>query len=209
MAIAFSCTSCEASMKVRDNLAGRKVKCPKCGELTRVPDEYEEEEDRPARARTRREQDDDEDRPRRKSRPAIEDDEDEEGDEDQDRRLTHKEKVAYMIKDLKRRGVGPSTSAPPVFRLLWALGVKVPPPLFLGFLPTLLIVGSVAGVLWGGMMWVLQWRGMDMPMWLAVAGAAAFGLLFGSTMGFYVRWKAKKLGLPPWSRYPRRSRRSK
>jgi hypothetical protein len=68
MAIAYFCASCHTSMNVHNDLAGRKVKCLKCGELTRVPD-VEDEEVPPARARRHREEEDDEDdRPRRRSR---------------------------------------------------------------------------------------------------------------------------------------------
>src|SRR2546425_1126595 len=65
------------------------------------------------------------------------------------------------------------------------------------------------GVLWGVVMWLLQWQWLDLPPRLAVAGAVAFGLLVGASLGFYVTWKAKKLRLPPWSSYPRRSKRPK
>jgi hypothetical protein len=37
MAISFSCPSCEHGVKVKDELAGRKVKCPQCGEGMLVP----------------------------------------------------------------------------------------------------------------------------------------------------------------------------
>jgi predicted Zn finger-like uncharacterized protein len=38
MAITLSCPSCKNRLKVKDELAGRKVKCPKCKEVTRVPE---------------------------------------------------------------------------------------------------------------------------------------------------------------------------
>jgi hypothetical protein len=59
MAIAFTCSECEKDLKVKDEFAGRKVKCPKCGGSTTVPaakkakkkieedDEVEEKEERP------------------------------------------------------------------------------------------------------------------------------------------------------------------
>lgn len=37
MAIAVVCPSCRAGFKVRDELAGRKVKCPDCGAVVGVP----------------------------------------------------------------------------------------------------------------------------------------------------------------------------
>ncbi|HLF92901.1 MAG TPA: hypothetical protein VJB14_05540 [Planctomycetota bacterium] len=37
MAITFSCSSCKQGLKVKDELAGRSVKCPKCAKVTKVP----------------------------------------------------------------------------------------------------------------------------------------------------------------------------
>ena len=42
MAIAFNCSACAAPMKVGDNLAGKKVKCPKCAAVNVVPTGEEE-----------------------------------------------------------------------------------------------------------------------------------------------------------------------
>jgi hypothetical protein len=44
MAISFTCTACDSDLKVKDELAGRKIKCPKCGDPTRVPPAEEEED---------------------------------------------------------------------------------------------------------------------------------------------------------------------
>jgi len=37
MTIAFSCSACDAPLKLADDLAGKKCKCPKCGAITDVP----------------------------------------------------------------------------------------------------------------------------------------------------------------------------
>jgi len=37
MASAINCPSCKSKIRASDNLAGRKVKCPKCGQLIAVP----------------------------------------------------------------------------------------------------------------------------------------------------------------------------
>ena len=47
--------------------------------------------------------------------------------------MTHRQKVDHLIEELGRQGVGTYAVAPPLFRLLWALGLEVPPPFFLGF----------------------------------------------------------------------------
>lgn len=72
MAISFACPSCEHRLKVRDELAGRKVKCPSCGGGVLVP-VGEEDEDTAAAAtaqpsRQERESPEDEERPRKKKK---------------------------------------------------------------------------------------------------------------------------------------------
>ncbi len=47
--------------------------------------------------------------------------------------MTHQQKVDCLIEELGQQGVSSYTAAPPLFRLFWALGFKVPPPFFLGF----------------------------------------------------------------------------
>lgn len=37
MAIEFRCAQCDKKLKVKDELAGKKIKCPGCGEATAVP----------------------------------------------------------------------------------------------------------------------------------------------------------------------------
>ena len=61
MPIAVYCCACDRSLKVKDDLAGRKIKCPDCGKLLTVPDEEAEE-----RPRKRNRDEDEDDRPRRK-----------------------------------------------------------------------------------------------------------------------------------------------
>jgi hypothetical protein len=65
MSIAVVCRACDRSVNVKDDLAGRKIKCPGCGKVLAVPDEEVDEE--PRRKRNRDREEDEEDRPRRKA----------------------------------------------------------------------------------------------------------------------------------------------
>ena len=96
----------------------------------------------------------------------------------------HREKVERLIADLRQRGVSPYMAAPPLFRLAWALGLDVPPPLFLGFLPLTLLMGAFFGAFWGAFMWVLQWKAWQVPWWVAVLTATCAGLVFGLSGSF-------------------------
>jgi len=115
---------------------------------------------------------------------------------------THNEKVEYMIRDLTKRGVNPYTSAPPLFRLLWKLGVELTPPLFRSFLGTALFMGSFFGAFWGLVMWLLLWHHDSMSLLGAGIVSASAGSLFGGAMGAYYRHKRAKLSLPAWRDYP-------
>jgi Family of unknown function (DUF6404) len=117
--------------------------------------------------------------------------------------MTHREKVERLITDLGGRGVGRSEVAPPLFRLLWRLGIEVPPPLFMGFLPITLIFSPLFGLGWGVTVGLVTWArvgAVDME-WL-VPFSIGTGLLFGLAMAGYFRWKADKMRLPPWEDYP-------
>jgi hypothetical protein len=112
---------------------------------------------------------------------------------------THRQKVERLVADLRKQGVSRHTVAPPLFRLLWALGLAVPPPLFLGPVTLTLLMGGFFGAVWGALMWLLLWH---LPLGRVVASAALAGLIFGLLMAAYYRWKAAQLRLPPWGRYP-------
>ncbi len=122
----------------------------------------------------------------------------------------HRQIVERLIEELDQQGVSPYTVAPPLFRLLWALGLKIPPPLFLGFGKLVLLMGTGFGLLWGVLygigMWLLEWQG-EVPAGVAVSitvfAAMSAGLIFGLIMAWYTRWTAVRLGLPSsWEEYP-------
>lgn len=50
MAIEFDCPACDATIRVKDDAAGKKGRCPKCRVLLLVPDPGPEPEDEPAEA---------------------------------------------------------------------------------------------------------------------------------------------------------------
>jgi predicted Zn finger-like uncharacterized protein len=72
MSFSLSCSSCQTSLRVRDELAGRKVKCPKCATIIAVPKAEapltdDDEEEKP-RTKKRADLNEEEDRPRRKKK---------------------------------------------------------------------------------------------------------------------------------------------
>ncbi|HVA77603.1 MAG TPA: DUF6404 family protein [Candidatus Binataceae bacterium] len=108
--------------------------------------------------------------------------------------LIHREKVERIVRELEAKGIDRSTTAPGIFRLLWTLGAAIPPPLFLGFLPAMLIFGvSFASVL-ALVFWLM---GPASELWLSAIG----GVLFGLVTAAYFGWKSKTLRLPAWKDY--------
>jgi hypothetical protein len=112
MAVKFAC-SCGTQLRVAEKDAGRRIKCPKCGDIltspsadSHAPDEDDEEERPVRRHRDEKEEgiqqsprrraavaDDEEDRPARRSRDEEEDDRDPDRDEeDRDRPARRKKK---------------------------------------------------------------------------------------------------------------------
>jgi hypothetical protein len=63
--------------------------------------------------------------------------------------MTHRQKVERLLAELGQRGVGSYAVARPLFRLLWALGLEIPPAFFLGSRQLTLLMGTTFGVLFG------------------------------------------------------------
>ena len=115
--------------------------------------------------------------------------------------MTHEEKVAYLLRDLGQKGIGQYAIAPPVYRLLWRLGIAVRPPYFARFWSLAASMAVGFGIVWGIIMWFAIWR-QSASVSVAVATAALAGLLFGVIMAAYYRRQARKLALPRWEDYP-------
>jgi asparagine N-glycosylation enzyme membrane subunit Stt3 len=115
--------------------------------------------------------------------------------------MTHSEKVAAMQRHLVPQGLSPYTLAPPAWRALWALGLQVPPPLFLGFVPLALGAGAVFAVGWGLLMWLMAWWREGLGPLGALVAALVAGALFGLFMAAYYRHQARRFALPAWHDY--------
>ncbi len=115
--------------------------------------------------------------------------------------MNHDDKVEYMKRDLAIRGIGAWTTAPPLFRVLWAMGLEIPPPLFLSFVALVLLAGCFTAAIISLLMFVfLDWSGHDPK--LGVAISAGFGLLGGFKWAVYYRRQAAAMELPAWQDYP-------
>jgi hypothetical protein len=116
--------------------------------------------------------------------------------------MTHSEKIELLLKDLAERGVRQYTVAPPLYRLLWRLGIEATPPHFASFWSLALTMGAFFAIAWGIFMWLFLWQGEDMPVAVGIGVSIIAGLLFGAIMAAYYRWSARRLALPRWEDYP-------
>jgi hypothetical protein len=101
-----------------------------------------------------------------------------------------------MIEELAAQGVGRSTAAPPVYRLAWRLGLRIPPPLYQSFGARSLGTGTGFALSYGLVMWNLVWRPDGQTPMHAIVLSLIAGALFGLFMGLFYRWKARSLRLP-------------
>jgi DNA-directed RNA polymerase subunit M/transcription elongation factor TFIIS len=69
MAIALSCPGCVQALKVKDELAGRKIKCPKCGTVIPVPEKRAGKDERVMAKAPRTESIEEDDEPQEEKRP--------------------------------------------------------------------------------------------------------------------------------------------
>ena len=111
--------------------------------------------------------------------------------------MTNDEKIAYYLSDMHQRGIRKYRAAPPIYRLLWRLGINVRPPLFASSWS--LAVPFAVG--WGIIFFILWWsapRHSITGLVLYGVGAASVGVINAVSY----RRQAQKLALPRWEDYP-------
>lgn len=115
--------------------------------------------------------------------------------------MTHDEKIQALLQHARRHQVAPGSAAPPFWRLLWKLGLRLPPPHFLGFWQLVLVCGSFFGSIWGLVVYLLVWRAQQLPLAQAAGTSLCAGALFGCVMAAVYRRQARRLRLPAWHDY--------
>ena len=111
--------------------------------------------------------------------------------------IDHRGKVEAHVAEMREAGIAGPVAAPPLFRLLWATGLAVPPPLFLGFMPIMLIAAAPFLLVWVVVEGLMGWMGLVAGL---LAGVIA-SLLFGALIAAYYRHRLKRLSLPSWENY--------
>jgi hypothetical protein len=106
-------------------------------------------------------------------------------------------KRAAALELLASTGIWRIHYAPPIARLLWRLGINVPPPHFASFRSNVLPAGVYFGAASGLLMWYFDACSAPIRWYLA----AAAGLLFGLWMAAYYAYGARKYAIPRWSNF--------
>lgn len=107
-------------------------------------------------------------------------------------------KVRTALQLMHDAGVPQPLRAPPLHRLLWRVGIAVPPPLLAGFAANALLMGTFFGVGWGVVMLPLFGVLVRLPTLGVVASAGLAGVLFGVIMGLVMRAQQQRYHLPAW-----------
>ena len=119
--------------------------------------------------------------------------------------MTEKEKREAFFAEMEAAGAKKNEQKPPLYRLLWKLGIDLAPPLYASGTQLILMDVFLAGGFWAFLMWLIVWR--ESP-GIALAGGLFFGLLFGLMMRLQIESKRKKYGITEdWSDFTPSERR--
>lgn len=114
--------------------------------------------------------------------------------------MTHDRKMEEYKHLMTEKGIGDATAYPPLWKLLWSMGIPLPPPLYMRFLPLALLGGTFFGLLFGAFAWYMGNRGIRTMSFKEACGVALIlGAAFGISVAWLTRRQASKLGLGTWS----------
>lgn len=119
-------------------------------------------------------------------------------------------KIRAAVDGLAARGVPRWIIAPPLYRLAWLAGVRLPPPLFQSF-PQILLTNTLGfgflGILTLSPIVVAMDPGVPARVLRATllglipAASLFIGFVYGLAIGAFFRARARELRLPPWRSY--------
>jgi len=109
----------------------------------------------------------------------------------------YRRRMLAIADELRAQRVGPYTSAPPIYRLAWLLGIHIRPPLYQSFSSLALFSGTWFGIVWGLLMWFLFCRSEGRSVSNVFIVVLVAGVVFGLGLASYYRWKGNRLRLPP------------
>jgi hypothetical protein len=113
--------------------------------------------------------------------------------------MEQREAIVRARAALAARGVHGTLAGPPIYLLLWRVGINVRPPAFQSFVALFLFLSSLSAALFALLLFAAGAIVPDgSPGWHTAAAATFSGLLFGVVMASYSRLSARRLRLPSW-----------
>jgi hypothetical protein len=108
-------------------------------------------------------------------------------------------KRTKALEILRATGMRKGNYKPPLWRLLWRLGVKVPPPHFIGFGAMALAFGTYFAVAVTLATWLVDWIRRGRIYLFPIVFTAIGAVIYGVGMSMYYDAGRKKHQLPNWS----------
>ena len=112
--------------------------------------------------------------------------------------MDFEEKKERAISIMKSKKMWSSNYAPPLLRLVWKMGVRIPPLPFAPFWQVALLMGIPIGSVWGILMWFFTWKESGIDPVDAIARSLLFDVWMGIFMAAYHWWRKKVNNLPDW-----------
>ncbi|PHM54525.1 DUF6404 family protein [Xenorhabdus sp. KK7.4] len=112
--------------------------------------------------------------------------------------MTFEQRKARAIAIMESKKMWRSNYAPPLLRMLWKMGFKIPPFPFASFWQIVILTGPWFGLGWGLLMWSFVWRSEGMSPTSAINTSIFAGVFFGIFTAIYHRWIKKRNDLPDW-----------
>jgi len=109
--------------------------------------------------------------------------------------------IQSALRFLDGKGMARVQSAPLLHRLLWRMGIALPPPILAGFGTNALVQGLLFGLFWTALMWLMLWQGSERPLALLLAAGLVAGALFGIVMAALMRSLRRHRKLPDWRQF--------
>jgi len=117
-------------------------------------------------------------------------------------------KLEWALTYLDGSGINHFNYAPPFYRFLWRLRLKVPPPHFAGFATNFVITAPFLGVAWGLAMRFVAYRDRPVQLAVAIILPAVFGIICGVGIAAYYQVSARRHSIPEWKQFNPREAKS-
>ena len=112
--------------------------------------------------------------------------------------MTFEQKKARAIALMDSKKMWRSNYAPPLLRILWRLGIRLPPLPFMPFWQVTVLTGGLWGISWGCVMWFIYWGPSGMVAGEAIIISITGGGVFGLLMASFHWWRRKVNLLSSW-----------